>query len=95
MNKGDIDKLFDNELFRKVDNLSSQVPEGDKLVVLVGTHYWNMVPSIWRFDWIQSEGRRGLCPVEKTEIDLQRAIIRYDPNHKYTFDVIEQITVDK
>lgn len=88
-NKETIERVLGSEFLDKVEDLSSKFHEDDTLVVIVGDHFWNQIPQMWRFDWVRKDvgHGRGLVPQNRTEVEIRGAIIKHDPENKYRFDI--------
>jgi len=63
-----------------VEELGSKFPEDTDVRVYVGAHFWNQIPKMWKYKWIQRESVeiRSLVPWERTEIEVCNATIILD-----------------
>lgn len=81
-------KLFECELFEKVQSLTSLYNSDEKLIVKVGNYYWDTLPQIWQYEWVTQKDRVGLVPVKVNKIERKNYIIFHDPSSKYAFEVL-------
>lgn len=86
-NREQLDRMYNCELFDKVEKLTSMYGGNDTLIFHVGDYYWNTVPKFMKYEWKKRNDSDGLIPFKKDKIKRGNAVIIHDPTKKYRFEV--------